>query len=71
MRPYWGEGSMQTHSVYSFFLLTSFFLLFFPSLSVDQTRESDDGCNLCHTDINRMKTLITKFPELPEEEGEA
>jgi hypothetical protein len=38
-----------------------------PSLALD----SKDQCIRCHTDISRMKALITKFPELPVEEGEA
>jgi len=34
-------------------------------------KEDMDQCLSCHTDKNRMKALIPKFPEPPEEEGEA
>lgn len=34
-------------------------------------QEYVDQCVSCHTDVGKMKKMITKFPELPEEEGEA
>jgi len=66
-----GEGSIRNYSVSPFLLATSFFLLCAASPWTSQTQGSENSCVWCHTDTNRMKALITKFPELPEEEGEA
>lgn len=34
-------------------------------------KEDVDQCVSCHTDVGKMKKMITKFPEPPAEEGEA
>jgi len=34
-------------------------------------QERVDQCVSCHTDIVKMKKMITEFPEPPAEEGEA
>jgi len=34
-------------------------------------QEHIDQCVSCHTDIVKMKKMITEFPEPPGEEGEA
>ena len=32
--------------------------------------QTKDACVDCHTDVAKMKTLITKFPDIAAEEGE-
>jgi len=57
----------------SFLLLIIVGFSFFgiPILALSLALQSKDQCISCHTDISRMKALISKFPEPPEEEGEA
>jgi len=51
--------------------LTTLFILWAVLVLKIWDQDSDSSCVECHTDIKRMKTLIPKFPEPPEEEGEA
>lgn len=65
------EPSKRYYKAILLFLIGSLFLtlsLFKPSL---HAKEDVDRCLSCHTDKDRMKALIPKFPEPPEEEGEA
>jgi hypothetical protein len=52
-------------------IIVGFSFFGIPILVTSFAIESKDQCISCHTDISRMKALITKFPELPVEEGEA
>ncbi len=65
------EPSKRYFEVFVFFLIVPIF--FAISLVNDLLHaEADmDQCLSCHTDKNKMKSLIPKFPEPPEEEGEA
>jgi hypothetical protein len=54
-----------------FFLILSLFFTLFLIKDCLHAKEDVDQCLSCHTDKNRMKALIPKFPEPPEEEGEA
>jgi nitrate/TMAO reductase-like tetraheme cytochrome c subunit len=65
------EPSKKYCKIIIFFLIVSLF--FTLSLIKDSlhAKEDTDQCLSCHTDKNRMKALIPKFPEPPEEEGEA
>ena len=65
------EPSKRYCKIIIFFLIVSlFFTLSLIKDSLD-AKEDTDQCLSCHTDKNRMKALIPKFPEPPEEEGEA
>jgi hypothetical protein len=63
--------SIKYYKIIIFLLINSLF--FTLSLIKDSlhAKEDMDQCLSCHTDKNRMKALIPKFPEPPEEEGEA
>jgi len=65
------EPSKRYCEIFIFFLLGSLLLTLSPFKAPLHAKEDVDQCLSCHTDKNRMKTLIPKFPEPPEEEGEA
>jgi hypothetical protein len=56
---------------------TIYFLIFCLFLTIPLIKnslygkEDADQCVNCHTDVGKMKKMITKFPEPPAEEGEA
>ena len=57
----------------SFFLLAVFlpFLIVIAwGQALQDSKNTDDSCVGCHTNSEKMKSLITKFPEPLEEEGE-
>jgi hypothetical protein len=65
------EPSKRCHKL---FVSSIIFSLFFTISLINNflhAKEDVDQCVSCHTDKNRMKALIPKFPEPPEEEGEA
>jgi hypothetical protein len=65
------ESSKKYCEIFIFFLLVSLFLTLSSFKAPLCANEDMDQCLSCHTDKNRMKALIPKFPEPPEEEGEA
>jgi len=55
-------------SIFFFLLLTAAVFTFNGLL---QAGEAEDQCVICHTDMVGMKKMILKFPDPPQEEGEA
>jgi hypothetical protein len=65
------EPTKRYYKAFLFFFLGSLFLALPPLKAPVHAKEDADQCLSCHTDKDRMKALIPKFPEPPEEEGEA
>jgi hypothetical protein len=65
------EPSKRYCQIFILFLLSSLFFALSITKAPLYAKEDVDQCSSCHTDKDRMKALIPKFPEPPEEEGEA
>ncbi|MEW6374486.1 MAG: hypothetical protein AB1502_01670 [Thermodesulfobacteriota bacterium] len=63
--------STKRHYNKTILLLATLFILWDVLVLKIWGQDSDSNCVKCHTDMPRMKALIKKFPEPPEEEGEA
>ena len=65
------EPSKRYPKIFVSFIIFSLFFTISLIENFLHAKEDVDQCVSCHTDTNRMKALIPKFPEPPEEEGEA
>ncbi len=66
-----GWGLKPRPFLWGLLIIVGFSFFGIPILVTSFAIEARDQCISCHTDISRMKAFIPKFPEPPEEEGEA
>lgn len=65
------EPSRRNSKIVIYFLMFCLFLTIPLIKNSLYGKEDADQCVNCHTDVGKMKKMIPKFPEPPEEEGEA